>query len=98
MHSKQKTMEHLRLRIIFGICLFIGLFVAPFWMSALVALAGLIIIPYYWEALIFLACADLLYGGGTSQAIRYGYPTAVAGLFLAIEIVRGYVRENSDLR
>ncbi len=91
-------MEHLKLRILLDIFLFIGLFVTPFWVSGLAAFAGLIIIPYYWEALIFLAGIDLLYGGGASLARNYWYPMAIVVVFLAIEIVRGYVREDSDLR
>ena len=90
-------MQHLKLRIPLGIFLFVSLFFTPFWVSGLAAFAGLIIIPYYWEALIFFACIDLLYGGGASLAIHYWYPMAMVVVFLAIEIVRGYVRENSDL-
>ena len=90
-------MEHLKLRILLGIFLFLSLFVTPFWISGIAAFIGLIIIPYYWEALIFLACIDLLYGGGASLAIRYWYPMAVILVFLGVEIVRGYVRENSDV-
>ncbi len=91
-------MEHFKLRIILGIFLFVSLFITPFWISGFAALLGLIIIPYYWEALIFLACTDLLYGGGASLAIHYWYPAAMVMVFLVIEIVRGYVRENRDMR
>lgn len=91
-------MEHFKLRIVLGIFLFISLYVAPFWVSGIVALFGLLTIPYYWEALIFLACADLLYHGGVSFLVSYGYPMLVIGTFLLIEIVRGYVRKDSELR
>ena len=90
-------MEHLRLRIILGIVLLIGLFIFPFWVSVIVALIGLIVIPYYWEALIFLAFADLLYHGGLSPMIRYGSPLLAVGGFLVLELVRGYLRENSHI-
>ena len=90
-------MEYLRLRIILGTILFFGLFVMPFWVFAILALIGLIFIPYYWEGLIFFACADLLYHGGASLMIRYGYPLLLAGLFLVIELVRGYIREHSSI-
>ena len=90
-------MEHLRLRIILDIVLLIGLFIFPFWISAIIALIGLIAIPYYWEALIFLALADLLYHGGASPMIRYGFPLLAALGFLVLEVLRGYLRENSPI-
>ena len=82
------------LRIFIGVFLITSLFVAPFWISGLIALASLVLIPYYFEAVLFFICVDLLYYGGGVGSLRYWYPFGIAFAFVLIEVMRGFLRER----
>jgi len=71
-------------RIFAVIILIISVFFLPFWISAILALAGMIYFSYFIEAVVLFLISDLLYG--TSEAKFFG-ATFVAFIAAAICIV-----------
>jgi len=83
-------------RILANALILFSLLFCPFWLTAILIVAGVFIFPRFYEGIAALFLADLLYG--IKEARFYG-STAVlfslGGLFL---IVLMYVKEKVYLR
>lgn len=81
-------------RVFFSILLLLSVFFAPFWLSAIMALAGMFIFPKYWEGVVLLFFSDLLYGVEKERFQNLPY----LGLFgsvlaiIAIEVLKKKLR------
>ncbi len=84
-----------RLRTIFDIALFVGLFIFPFWLFASIAILGLIIVPYFFEFLIAFASLELLYRGATMTHHAIYLALGAVVLFIVMQAVRIFIRERA---
>lgn len=84
-----------RLRTIFDLALFVGLFFFPFWLFASIAILGLIIIPYFFEFLIAFASLELLYRGATMTHYSMYLALGAVALFFIMQVLRIFIRERA---
>jgi len=68
-------------RIISTVCILIGLFIFPWWVSALVALAALFYFPRYIEVVFIAVVIDGLYGHVAALSFLPYIATVIALVF-----------------
>lgn len=87
---------HLFLRIVLGLALFVSLFLSHFWVTLSLAFLGLVLIPSYWEFIAVAISVEILYRGGEAFYpffLTY-LPLVAVAVFLIVELLRSYVREQ----
>lgn len=68
------------IRILFSIVLLFSILFMPFWVSALLALAGIIYFSKFFETAVLFLLSDLLYG--TKE--QTGFPVIFTSFIIAI--------------
>ena len=84
-----------RLRAIFDLILFVGLFIFPFWLFAAIAILGLVIVPYFFEFLIAFASLELLYRGAVMTHYAIYLALGAVALFIIVQALRIFIRERA---
>lgn len=82
------------MRIFFDILLFLAFFVAPFFVTAILAFIGLIFFSRYAEFLVVALFADLMYRGGNVHFLGMLLPFMLSALitFFIIEFSKAFIR------
>ena len=78
------------LRILASILLLFSVLFLPFWVSAILALAGMFYFSVFWEAVVLFLLSELLYGAGEAKfhgAVFVSFITSLAVLII-IEIIK----------
>ncbi|NOY35733.1 MAG: hypothetical protein GXP44_02345 [bacterium] len=81
-------------RIIADIVLFLSVFFAPWYFTALLAFLFVVLFPKFWEAVLAGLFLDAMYGGETAGVYgRFGLFTAISAIVVfAIERVKRQIR------
>lgn len=82
------------MRISFDILLVLSLLVAPFFVTATLALGSLIFFPRYVEFVVLALLAELTYRGGDIHILGILLPLTIVALllFLFAEFVKAFIR------
>ena len=82
------------LRILASIILLLSVLFMPFWLSAVLALAGIIYFPIYIEAAVLMLLSDVLFGAreaAFSGVVYVSFLTSVACLVI-VELIKKKVK------
>ncbi len=77
-------------RILASVLLLFSVLFLPFWVTAILALAGMIYFPVYWEAVALFFLSDLLYGAPEAKFFNLVFVSFFVSLavLLALEALK----------
>jgi len=82
------------LRILASIILLLSVLFMPFWVSAILALAGMAYFPFFLEAVFLFFLSDLLYGVPEPRLFNIVFVSFILALtcFIIIELLKNKLR------
>ncbi|MEI6660205.1 MAG: hypothetical protein WCK91_02160 [bacterium] len=81
-------------RVIFDIVLFVCLFIAPWWITAVIAIAGIFVFTQFYEYIIAGIMMFALFhtpGGSNLIASPFWFCTIIASIYVLAQLARRYI-------
>ncbi|MBI2046222.1 MAG: hypothetical protein HYT28_02285 [Parcubacteria group bacterium] len=72
------------MRISFDIVLFISLFIAPWWVSLIIALGGVFFFNHFYEIIVAGIIMDIVYGSPEASFLDFPFISGVAALLFFV--------------